>query len=113
MTNPPLQEFFGNDSTMVPYLQVFGEMCVITKNNTRKISAKLENKGEYGMLCGYTDEHSPSTYRMYKPSTKKFVTTRDIRWLYLSYSPWIRKGGKGIIRFENELVGGQLSYVRR
>ena len=49
---------------MVPYLQVFGEMFVITKNKTGKISAKLENKGEYGMLCGYTDERSPSTYRI-------------------------------------------------
>jgi len=81
---------------------------LITKGNG-KIHAKLENKGEYGMLCGYTDEHSPSTYRIYKPSTKKIVTTRDIRWLHLSYAQWIRKGSNGVIHFENEMIRGQES----
>ena len=42
-------------------------------------------------------------------STKKVVTTRDIRWLHLSYSQWIRKGGNSVIHFENELVRGQES----
>ena len=103
------KKFFGKDSMMVPYLQVFGEMCMITKGNNGQISAKLDNKGEHGMLCGYTDEYPPSTYRIYKPSTKKIVTTRDIRWLHLSYSQWIRKGSNGIIHFKNELIRGQES----
>jgi hypothetical protein len=32
------------------------------------------------IMVGYSDDHSPDTYRMYDPNTKMIKSTRDIRW---------------------------------
>jgi hypothetical protein len=31
-------------------------------------------------MVGYADDHSPDTYRMYNPDTKKVILSRDVRW---------------------------------
>ena len=56
------EEFYGSMPKWcrVSKLRGFGKMCVTTKRN--EIKGKLEDRGEIGMMVGYSDSHASGNY---------------------------------------------------
>ena len=57
----------------------FGEACIVT--DTTKIKAKLSDRGKVCMWMGYARDHKAGTYRLYNPTTRKIIMSRDVIFL--------------------------------
>ena len=62
--NPPFTKFHGFDSKIVPHLQRFGMMGVVTTK--KKIQGKDVATGKVAIFVGYAENHAGDTYRMFK-----------------------------------------------
>jgi hypothetical protein len=83
----PYELFYEVEPPITPYHMVeFGRVGYVTIRN--KFSDKTKMKAEKCVFVGYADHHSPDTYRMYKPSTRSIILSRDVRWAdWTSYNP--------------------------
>ena len=82
----PLQLMFQTPFKGFNYLKTFGEMCVVT---TKKgIQGKLKDRGTVVIFVGYPENHSDDVYRVFNPTTKQVIKSRDLIWLNLSYGNW-------------------------
>ena len=59
------------------HLRIFGEIGV-TARLDRKMSGKLDDKGNVCMMVGYAENHAGDVYRMLNLKTKKICLSRDI-----------------------------------
>jgi hypothetical protein len=50
--------------TRIWHLQTFGKIGIMTKPATKKIKAKLEDRGRPGMFVGYADNHASHVYHI-------------------------------------------------
>ena len=46
----------------------------------KKIQSKMAPRGKVMYMVGYAANHAPDAYRMYDPTTRSVVVTRDIKW---------------------------------
>ena len=58
-------------------MRVFG--CVAYAHIPDKLRKKLDSKGEKCIFLGYCEDSKG--YRLYNPSTKKFVISRDVQFI--------------------------------
>ena len=58
-------------------MRVFG--CVAYAHIPDQLRKKLDSKGEKCIFVGYSDESK--AYRLYNPSTKKFVISKDVQFI--------------------------------
>ena len=59
-------------------LRLFGQKgYVYTK---KKIQGKNKPRATIMFMVGYAADHSPDTYRMFNPATRKVILTRDVKW---------------------------------
>ena len=77
--------FFKKKPKIIDHLRRFGELGVVTFRKGTKGRTKVENKGRTCIFVGYSEDSPPDTYRMYDPSTRKVVNSRDIKWLNKLY----------------------------
>ena len=70
--------FFGKPSPILPHLVQFGRIGFVT--NRTPIKKKWTPKAQKCIMVGYADNHSADTYRMFNPSTKSILLSRDIKW---------------------------------
>ena len=75
----PYEKFYKKKPLEVIYLRRFGEVGILA--NRKKIKAKDDDRGTKCIFVGYADDHTPDTYRMFNPKTKKILLSRDIRWM--------------------------------
>ena len=76
--NSSIEKFFGK-GLKIPKIKLakyFGQLCIVANHN--KIKAKLEDRGKLCYWIGYAEHHAAGTYRMYNPTTKRFIMSRDI-----------------------------------
>ena len=79
------EEFYGSMPKWcrVSKLRGFGERCVTTKR--KEIKGKLEDRGEIGMMVGYSDNHASGNHRVYMLKSGRVIETRDLQWLNMWY----------------------------
>ena len=58
-------------------MRVFG--CVAYAHILDQLRKKLDSKGEKCIFIGYSEESK--AYRLYNPSTKKFMISRDVHFI--------------------------------
>jgi hypothetical protein len=63
-------------------------VCVARNHQDIKIRSKLVNRGMVCIFVGYTTNHGPKVYRLFKMSTNKLILSRDIIWLNCLYGDW-------------------------
>ena len=80
----PYTKFFNQPPKYFSKPRTFGEMGILKKN--KKMFSKLENKGQSCMFMGYSEDHSPDTYRLYVLATRRLVIARDVLWLNAKYN---------------------------
>jgi hypothetical protein len=56
----------------------FGRVGYVAKKATLK--AKMNEKGYPAIMVGYAANSSSGTYRLYNPSTKRVIHSRDVKW---------------------------------
>ena len=61
----------------VTHMRVFG--CVAYAHVLDQLRKKLDSKGEKCIFIGYSEESK--AYRLYNPSTKKFIVSRDVQFI--------------------------------
>ena len=67
----------------------------MTAKLNRKMSGKLEDKGNVSMMVGYAENHAGDVYRMLNLRTKKISLSRDICWLKKSYGEYMNLKKQG------------------
>ena len=60
------------------HLVEFGRIGYVTDRT--KIKSKMSPRSFKAIMIGYAKEHSKDTFRMFNPSTRKVIMTRDIIW---------------------------------
>jgi hypothetical protein len=75
----PFESFFDKKPKLPEEMYPFGTVCIIT--NREKIKSKLQDRGEKCIFVGYASDHASDVYRFYKPTTKKIILSRDVKWL--------------------------------
>ena len=75
----PMREFTGQETQLVPYLQPFGRIGVVTIR--KKLHGKWKEKGIKMIMVGYSGNRSADSYRMFNPKTCKVIDSRDVTWL--------------------------------
>jgi hypothetical protein len=73
----PDWKFYGKKPTIYAHLIEFGRIAWVKLG---KKPAKLDIKATKCIMIGYSADHAGDTYRMYNPSTKKVINSRNIRW---------------------------------
>ena len=68
------KEAWSGIKQSVTHMRVFG--CVAYVHILDQLRKKLDSKGGNCIFIGYSEESKP--YRLYNPSTKKFVISRDV-----------------------------------
>ena len=74
----PHEAFYNCNPKYIHYLRTFGEFCTVT--NRTKIKSKLEDRGFICIFVGYTENHAGDVYRLYNPTTKQVILSRDVIW---------------------------------
>ena len=85
----PCEMFFGRLPKFVKHLRTFGEIGV-TARLDRKMSGKLNDKGNVCMMVGYAVNHAGDVYRMLNLKTKKICLSRDVTWLGKTYGDYYK-----------------------
>ena len=98
----PYEKFYKKRPLEIKYLRRIGEVGVLC--NRKKIKSKDEERGTKGIFVGYADDHTPDTYRMYNPITRKIVLSRDIRWLDTFYLGDEEEEKIKIIEYEDDVI---------
>jgi hypothetical protein len=80
--------FYKENAPTIKALRIFGEMAVIEDSATRKMRAKLANRGKPCMFLGRAVNHTEDTYRFLNLQTNKVITSRNAIWLNQTYSEW-------------------------
>ena len=57
----------------------FGRVSYVTK--TENIRNQMKDKMYKAIMVGYADNHIRYTYKFYNPETKRFIMTRDSKWV--------------------------------
>ena len=86
----PHERFYNQTTKYETHLKVFGEVGIVTKSNTSKTKAKLDNRGIPCIFVGYPKNHTGETYRMFNPITNKTIITRDIIWTNKMYHEYTK-----------------------
>ena len=68
------------------YLQPFGMLGVV--KTAKEHQSKLANRGTVMLNTGHAPDHAKDVCRMFNPDTKRFVVTRDIKWLNMMWADW-------------------------
>ena len=64
-------------------------MCITTYKDSSHW-AKLANGGNPSILVSYEKSHCTNIYWTFNPKTKKIILTRDVTFLYKSYSEYTK-----------------------
>ena len=75
--NRVLEEAWSDIKQDVTHMRVFG--CVTYAHIPDQLRKKLDSKGEKCIFIGYSEESK--AYRLYIPSTRKFVISRDVKFI--------------------------------
>ena len=86
-------KFYGKEPKWINNLHQFGEVCVVHKG--LDLVSKLQDKGFIGMMAGYSNKHGGDTFRIIRLSNLRVYTTRDVRWLKMSYGLYMKKKKNG------------------
>ncbi len=87
----PYRQFYNKDWKGFVHLHRFGFIGVV--NTTTKPQSKLKDKGTPMLYLGPTDDHAGDVHRMFNPTKRSIVESRDVDWLNKSYGVW-----KGLIK---------------
>ena len=69
-------EVWTGRKPIVSHFRIFG--CVAYAHILEEIRKKLDDRGEKCIFLGYNE--TSKAYRLYKPATKKFVISRDVKF---------------------------------
>ncbi|CAM9887516.1 unnamed protein product, partial [Chrysoparadoxa australica] len=72
------RSFHGERPKILQYLRKFGGVGFVT--DRQRIKSKMGRKAHRCFMVGYAKDHAADTYRMYNPSTRRVILSRDIRW---------------------------------
>ena len=77
--NQTPNDLFGmKDDKISKHLIEFIRIGYVT--DRKKVKGKMKPRSFRCIMIGYADNHSPDTYLMCNPRTKKKIIIRDIRW---------------------------------
>ena len=77
-TKSAYEMFYGKPSPILPHLVQFGRIGFVTDRTS--IKKKWTSKAQKCIMVGYAEQHSGDTYRMFNPTTRSIILSRDIRW---------------------------------
>ena len=80
-TKPPYTLFFNKDTKYMRCLRSFGEMAVVAIHEGKKKRSKLDTRGKTSLFIGCADDHAGDVYRFMNVQTKRFILSRDRKWL--------------------------------
>ena len=80
--------FYMTDEVSPRPLKPFGDIAIVEYNKTRKIRAKLADRGRACVYLGIADDHSAQVHRFLNLDTNHIVLSRDVIWLNKSYGDW-------------------------
>jgi len=70
--------FYGTNPSFLRHMVEFGRVGYVTKRD--KLKGKMEDRAIKCIMVGYGNNHSGDTYRLYNPSTKRIILSRDVTW---------------------------------
>ena len=76
---PAQDKLFGRSSKRYGFMIEFGRIGQVTIR--KQFIGKWKEKSEKMIVVGFAKNHSPDTYRMYNPTTRHIISTRDVEWL--------------------------------
>ena len=56
-----------------------GEVCVVT--NKKQLRGKLNDRGAFGIMVSYSENHVVGTYCIFLLDTMRTINTTDVKWL--------------------------------
>ena len=74
-----LERLVGRRPRFLGNLRSFGEVGIVW--DSKKIKAKLSDRGFPAIFVGYAENHAGDVYRMYNTKTGGITTTRDVRFI--------------------------------
>ena len=77
-TKSAYEIFYGKPSPILPHLVQFGRIGYVTDRTA--IKKKWTSKSHKCIMVGYASDHSADTYRMFNPTTRSLILTRDVKW---------------------------------
>ena len=71
--------FFGKLPSFLKSMVEFGRVGYVTIRGA-KIKNKIEERSIKYIMVGYAWNHSGDTYILYNPTTKRIISSRDVKW---------------------------------
>ena len=90
-TKRPFTLFYNKDAKYMKHLKFFGEMAVVAIHGGKKMTSKLDNRGEPCTFVGYEDDHSREVYIFLNVNPKRTIMSRDARWLNIMWKHYKKK----------------------
>ena len=74
----PFELFHGKSPKILKGLIQFGRVGYVTIRD--KFKSKFSPKSKRCLMVGYADDHQYNVYRMFNPSSRKIILSRDVVW---------------------------------
>ena len=74
----PYELFHGKSPKILKGLIQFGRVGYVTIRD--KFKSKFSPKSKRCLMVGYADDHQYNVYRMFNPSSRKIILSRDVVW---------------------------------
>ena len=74
----PYELFHGNTPKILKGLIQFGRVGYVTIRD--KFKTKFSPKSKRCLMVGYAEDHQYNVYRMYNPTSRKIILSRDVVW---------------------------------
>ena len=84
--NPQYVQFYEKNHKEFPYLKKFGEIGIVTQRDA--IKNKLVNRGEACLYLGHAENHSVEVARFMKLSTKRVISSIDVKRLNQTFKDY-------------------------
>jgi hypothetical protein len=97
----PYELFNDCDPAWLPNLYSFGEMAIVKE--TKKIQAKLKNRGYQAIYLGPAEDHKKDVYNFWNPKTRHCIQSRNAVFLQRKHNKYYN--------IEKELIAHQIAAV--
>jgi hypothetical protein len=86
------EKFYGFNPPWVTSLGCFGEVCIFSDDQHKKIRRNFTDQEILCLFIGYPDSHAANVYQSVKLDNEQFILSRNVIWLNKKYAEY-----KGIL----------------
>jgi hypothetical protein len=82
------EKFYGTNPVWVKAMHSFGEICIVSDDQNKKIRSKLADRGIPCLFIGYPENHAADVFQFLKLDNEHMILSRNVIWLNKTFATY-------------------------